>query len=167
MRRRTLTTLLAATLFAAAAPRTFACGESLYRLGRGIAYRSYSAPLPANVIVFVRSDAERAFARQLADAGHQVRTVDNSSQLAASLRAAQFPDTRAGRALPQVVIAPAAQLEGLDDRLLAASRPASIIPVVDPDTPAATTRRGFSPPLASEDGLKAFRKAIHRSVKSA
>ena len=43
-----------------------ACGESLYRVGRGVVFRSYSAPIPANVLVYTRSDSEKEFAHRLA-----------------------------------------------------------------------------------------------------
>lgn len=36
-----------------------ACGESLFHVGKGVAFRQYKAPLPGNIIAIARTDAQQ------------------------------------------------------------------------------------------------------------
>lgn len=58
-----------------------ACGESLYRVGRGVLYREYTAPLPGRILVVARSEPELAMAERLAAAGHDVHVVSRPDAL--------------------------------------------------------------------------------------
>ena len=42
-----------------------ACGDSLYRVGKGVAYRVYTAPLPGNVLVYGNSEGATELAEAL------------------------------------------------------------------------------------------------------
>ena len=54
------------------------CGESMFRVGKGVHYRAYSAPIPGSVLVYARTNDEREVAQQLQDAGHNVMVVSNA-----------------------------------------------------------------------------------------
>jgi hypothetical protein len=43
----------------------FACGESMFRVGKGVHYRAYSAPIPGLILVYARTDSERSIADSL------------------------------------------------------------------------------------------------------
>jgi hypothetical protein len=60
----------------------FACGDSLYRVGKGISYRVYTAPLPGSVLVYGQSEGARLLAEALAQSGHGVQLVENETDFA-------------------------------------------------------------------------------------
>ena len=45
----------------------WACGDSLYRVGKGVSYRVYTAPLPGNVLVYGSSEAAEELAAKRAE----------------------------------------------------------------------------------------------------
>jgi len=92
-------TLLLTVLCAFISSEAFACGESLFRVGKGVAYRAYSAPMPVNVLVYVETESQREMAVRLADAGHRVTIANDGEDLAAKL----------GEAGYEVIIAPDAE----------------------------------------------------------
>ena len=51
-----------ALLFAADA---IACGDSMYRVGKGVSYRVYTAPLPGSVLVYGQSEGAKLLAEAL------------------------------------------------------------------------------------------------------
>src|SRR5688572_15522701 len=63
-----------------------ACGESLFRVGKGVAYRAQTAPLPGNVLLVAPNADARALAERLAAAGHRVRVVETADLIADELR---------------------------------------------------------------------------------
>lgn len=72
---RWLKALLAVFVIILIANDTLACGESLYRVGRGVLYREYTAPLPGRILVVARTEPELAMAERIAAAGHDVHVV--------------------------------------------------------------------------------------------
>ena len=67
-----------------------ACGESLFRVGRGVAYRAQTAPLPGNVLVVAPSAESKELAERLSAAGHNVRVVDSPEQVAQEIRSGKY-----------------------------------------------------------------------------
>jgi hypothetical protein len=57
--RMVLISVLMTGLFAVDA---LACGDSLYRVGKGVSYRVYTAPLPGSVLVYGQSVTPQATA---------------------------------------------------------------------------------------------------------
>ena len=93
MRKTAATTALLAgtlTVLSFASFDAAACGESLFRVGKGMSYRAHTAPLPGNVIVVTETEAHKQFAEQLAAAGHHVQTVDDVAQLGEALSSYNF-----------------------------------------------------------------------------
>ena len=67
-----------------------ACGESLFRVGRGVAYRAQTAPLPGNVLVVAPSAESKELAERLSAAGHSVHVVDTPEQVAQEIRSGKY-----------------------------------------------------------------------------
>ncbi|MEO0996676.1 MAG: hypothetical protein AAFX58_04080 [Pseudomonadota bacterium] len=127
----------------------FACGESLYRVGKGVAYRGYSAPIPATVIVYHSAETSESLASALAAAGHDVRLVRGEAELAAALRDADI----------DVVLGPVSIAAALGD-----TANHTFLPIVaGGDAAAARYPRVLRP----DDDLKTYLKQIHRSLARA
>ena len=75
------TTILTGLATALIAGNAYACGDSLYRVGKGVSYRVYTAPLPGSVLVYGTSEGAEQLAAELARSGHGVRLVDSDEAL--------------------------------------------------------------------------------------
>ena len=71
---------------------TLACGDSLYRVGKGVSYRIYTAPLPGSVLVYGQSEGAQQLAEALAKSGHGVRLVSNTEELESELESGDEQD---------------------------------------------------------------------------
>jgi FlaA1/EpsC-like NDP-sugar epimerase len=129
-----------------------ACGDSLYRVGKGIAYRTYSAPLPGNLLIFGSTDGANALAEQLAASGHGVNVAGSLDELTTEL----------GRGCYDVVIAP------FDARQAIQSTGASTsyLPVTFSREEEREAKQSHDQVmLAEKHEIKHFLKAIHRSLR--
>ena len=68
----------------------FACGDSLYRAGKGVAYRTYTAPLPGNLLVIGESEYVAHIVEDLRASGHNVRHASDTANMRAVLEEARF-----------------------------------------------------------------------------
>ena len=159
MRMRKATTALVASAFAALTLVSFeaaACGESLFRVGKGMSYRVPTAPLPGNVIVVTETEAHRQFAERLAEAGHTVRTVGSAAQLAAMLEQDEA----------DVVIARFSDRDVVAGQFTSADTDAQYLPVTVEDSEADLAKGLYRRALAESDSFNDFMKEIHRVLKS-
>ena len=85
--RTVFLTALATTVLAGNA---FACGDSLYRVGKGVSYRVYTAPLPGSVLVYGHTEGAKQLAQELARSGHGVRLVSNNEELQTELESGAY-----------------------------------------------------------------------------
>ena len=136
---------------------TQACGESMFRVGKGVHYRAYSAPIPGTVLVYARTEEERAVAERLQEAGHEVLVVDSDLDLAMKLHDQSF----------DVIVAPASKRDAVESNASDLASPPDWVPVFeagagDPQAVRADYGRGVS----SDDDIRKYLKAIHRSLKS-
>lgn len=73
-----------------AAPSTFACGDKLVQIGRGVRYQRANAVRAASILILVDPGLDRQMASRLGHAfttvGHKVQLVDGASQVATALR---------------------------------------------------------------------------------
>lgn len=130
-----------------------ACGDSMYRVGKGVSYRVYTAPLPGSVLVYGQSEGARHLAEALAQSGHGVRYVDSEADLESELSSGSY----------DVVIASYAQ----HDRVEASSASATYLPVVDTKDQAQEVGKDYDKVMvASRDEIKHYLKAIHASLKT-
>jgi hypothetical protein len=131
-----------------------ACGESLFRVGRGAAYRAQTAPLPGNVLLVSPSAEAKALAERLAAAGHHVTTVERADQIAAELGKGKF----------DVVLA------SFNDREIVAAQTAgataSYIPVATEEGQKELAAQSYERHLAADDDFTQFLRVIHRTLRA-
>ena len=156
MRGVDILAILVLTAAAAAPGNAAACGESVFRIGKGVNYRAYSAPIPARVLVYAHSDADREVAWQLRGAGHNVLVVESDAALAVHLDEHPF----------DVLIAPALKRAAVESGSTALPTRPDWLPVFedgagDPEAVRADYGRG----LSSDDDVRKYLKAIHKSIR--
>lgn len=148
--------ILSVALLAAAglAVDAFACGDSLYRVGKGVSYRVYTAPLPGSVLVYGQSEGAKQLAEELARSGHGVRLVGSSEELESELQSGGY----------DVVIAAYSDHGAVE---VSGGSGATYIPVAQTDEEAAQARQSYERVLvAQEDEIKHYLKAIHQTLKT-
>ena len=132
------------------APPALACGESLFRVGKGLTFREYTAPLPGHILIVARTENERAMAEAIQRAGHHVHVVADATEISAAM-SEHAADIVLSYADQGAIVAQ--QLRNFD---------ATYIPV---------TRNGQSYlsadriGLSADDTVKTFLKAIHRVLR--
>lgn len=148
-------TLLAVTFLAVDA---FACGDSLYRVGKGVSYRVYTAPLPGSVLVYGQTDGAKQLAEELARSGHGVRLVSSDQELKSELDSGDY----------DVVIAAYSDHTAVESTVGAsAGSRATYIPVAQSDEEEALAKRNYDRVLmAQKDDIKNYLKAIHKTLKA-
>ena len=133
----------------------FACGDSLYRVGKGVSYRVYSAPLPGSVLVYGQSEAAKQLAEALAQSGHGVRLVENETDFAQQM----------GNGHYDVVIAAYS-----DHAMVEANQEGSgteFIPVAENKAEEQAAKQVYDRVLLADKAeIKHYLKAIHQSLKS-
>lgn len=129
-----------------------ACGDSLYRVGKGVSYRSYSAPLPGNLLILGNSDGARQLAEELARSGHEVQVVDNAEEMATELARGNF----------DVVIAPYSEHRLVESMT---TQP-SYLPVAHAGDEEKLAKQAYKAVMVPEKhDIKHYLKAIHQALK--
>ena len=131
-----------------------ACGESLFRVGRGAAYRAQTAPLPGNVLLVAPSAEAKALAERLAAAGHRVHVVETADLISDELQREKF----------DVVLA------SYNDRELVAAETtgatAAYVPVATEDGQKELAAQSYERYLSADDDFTQFLRVIHRTLKA-
>ncbi|MEJ2140713.1 MAG: hypothetical protein P8Y61_15020 [Gammaproteobacteria bacterium] len=131
-----------------------ACGDSLYRVGKGVSYRVYTAPLPGSVLVYGQSEGAKQLAEALAQSGHGVRLVENEIELSTELQSGNY----------DVVIAPYSDHGAVESN---AGSSATYLPVAMSKDEAKIANQDYGKVmLADRDEIKHYLKAIHKTLKS-
>lgn len=133
-----------------------ACGDSLYRVGKGVTYRTYSAPIPGNLLIYGFSNGAGELAEQLARSGHSVHLAEGLDELSAALVDGGY----------DVVIAPYDDREMIE---LASTGTASVafLPVVFSKEQRSLARQSYEQVMIPDKhGIKHYLKAIHRTLKN-
>lgn len=135
-----------------------ACGDSLYRVGKGVSYRVYTAPLPGSVLVYGQSEGAKLLAEALAKSGHGVRLVENESELTSELSSGDY----------DVVIAPYSEHTAVEGSTGAAGDiKTTYLPVaLSSDEAEAANVSYANVMMAEHDEIKHYLKAIHKTLKS-
>ena len=135
-----------------------ACGDSLYRVGKGVSYRVYTAPLPGSVLVYGQSEGAKQLAEALAQSGHGVRMVDNEIELNSELETGNY----------DVVIAPFSEHAAVESNSkVSGSLATTFLPVALNKDEAKVANRNYEKVMvADQDEIKHYLKAIHKSLKS-
>lgn len=155
MRRQELILATIAALAFLSAQPLIACGESLFRVGKGVAYREYTAPLPGNIIVVAHTETELAFVQQLSAAGHQITVVESAQELR---KLNEYGDV-------DIVIARYADRETVNDYV--DQNQVSFLPVSQKGSDeVGAAKAAYANYLVSDDSLKKFLKTIHKTLKN-
>ena len=129
-----------------------ACGDSLYRVGKGVSYRVYTAPLPGSVLVYGQSESAQQLAEALASSGHGVRVVENESDLNQELQSGNY----------DVVIAAYSDHTAVES----SAGSTAFLPVAMDEHEAELAEVAYGKVLvADKDELKHYLKAIHKTLK--
>ena len=143
-------------LFTILVSNTYACGESLFRVGKGVSYREYSAPLPGSILVVANTEAEMAMVDRLAAAGHDVHVVSEPSEIGAEL---QNHDV-------DIVLAYYSQREFVEAQM-SGSDTATFIPIAQDGTQEVSQAdASYQQSLTNEDSVLSYLKTIHKTLKT-
>jgi hypothetical protein len=136
----------------------WACGDSLYRVGKGVSYRVYTAPLPGNVLVYGNTEGAEELARALAESGHNVEVVSSEVDLSLQMQSGEY----------DVVIGAYSDHDAIEATVDAATgTKADYLPVALSDDEEAAAKQSYDSVLvADRDEIKHYLKAIHKSLKS-
>lgn len=142
---------LATTLFAGS---VLACGDSLYRVGKGVSYRVYTAPLPGSVLVYGEGEGAELLAKELARSGHGVRLVSDDEELQAELASGTY----------DVVIAAYSEKSAVAQDTNADAP--TFLPVALTGEEEKEAREEHERVMVAEkDEIKHYLKAIHQTLK--
>jgi len=134
----------------------YSCGDSLYRVGKGVAYRVYSAPLPGNLLVFGSSQGAKELAEELAKTGHGVHLVGSAEDLESELEKGGY----------DVVIAPFSERAAIESAS-GATTDASFLPIALSREEEQRAKQSYERVMLPEKHeLKHYLKAIHKTLKS-
>ena len=145
-----LITLIAALL----AGNVWACGDSLYRVGKGVSYRVYTAPLPGSVLVYGRTEGSKMLAEALAESGHIVTLADSELDLSLEMSQGQF----------DVVIAAYGDHNAIES---ISATGTTYLPVALNKEEAKVAEQSYDYVMvADRDEIKNYLKAIHKTLKA-
>ena len=135
-----------------------ACSDTLYRVGKDVTYRVYTAPLPGSVLVYGHSEGARQLAQALAQSGHGVRFVENESQLTLELATRNY----------DVVIAPLGDSSAVEASTSASGNDKTVyLPIALNRDEAEIASQTYSKVMvADQHEIKHYLKAIHKALKS-
>ena len=150
--------LLTAILTSVFALDALACGDSLYRVGKGVSYRVYTAPLPGSVLVYAGSEGAKQLAEALAQSGHGVRLVDNEMDLNIELESGNY----------DVVIAPYSEHAAVESNTEdSGTVTTTYLPVALSGDEEKLANQTYSKVMvADKDEIKHYLKAIHMTLKN-
>ena len=135
---------------------TYACGESLFRVGKGVTFREYSAPLPGSILVVANTEAEMVLVERLAAAGHDIHVVSDPSEIGAEL---QNHDV-------DIVLAYYSQREFVEAQM-SDSLSVTFIPVAQDGTQEVSQAdASYQQSLTNEDSVLIYLKTIHKTLRS-
>ncbi len=155
--KKTMTlTTLAGCILALLAGNAFACGESLFRVGKGVAFREYTAPLPGSILVVANTEAELALVEQLAAAGHDIHVVSDPSEIGEELQNHDI----------DVVLAYYSAREEVEDEMSSMTSVAYIPVAMHGTEEISDAGQLYQRSLSNEDSILKYLKTIHRTLKT-
>lgn len=157
MRNRLLAVLVSGLAVSLIAGSAFACGESLFRVGKGVAFRQYTAPLPGTILVVARTESELQFVEQLKAAGHDVHVVADPSLIGEEL----------GKHEHEFDIVMAYFAHRAEVAAQTASASVAYLPVAREGTSEETEAvELYGRSVSSDDDVKTYLKTIHKTLKA-
>jgi menaquinone-dependent protoporphyrinogen IX oxidase len=136
----------------------WACGDSLYRVGKGVAYRVYTAPLPGNVLVYGNTEGAEELAKALSESGHNVEVVNSQVDLSMQMQSGEY----------DVVIGAYSDHDAIEASVESATgSKADYLPVALSDEEESMAKQSYDSVLvADRDEIKHYLRAIHKSLKT-
>lgn len=135
----------------------FACGESMFRIGKGVHYRSHMAPISGAVLVYARTDQELAIAEKLQQAGHSVLMVSTDVDLALEIKRQQF----------DVIVAPYSKRDEVEAQSAQTDNHLEWVPVVQRGSADAKLAKSqYSRIVSVNDDVRKYLKAIHQTLRA-
>jgi len=155
--KKTMTlTTLAGCLLTLLAGNALACGESLFRVGKGVAFREYTAPLPGSILVVANTEAELALVERLAAAGHDIHVVSDPSEIGEELQSHDI----------DVVLAYYSERDVVEDQMSSMASVAYIPVAMDGTDETSAASAHYQQSLTNDDSVLKYLKTIHRTLKS-
>jgi hypothetical protein len=133
-----------------------ACGESLYRVGRGVLYREYTAPLPGRILIVAQTEAENAMAERIAAAGHDVHIVSRPDAIRG-----EISDSDHSFDLVLAYFNQRAEVEAQT-----ASISISYLPVILDEAEEGQAEAMYGRHIADQASVKQFLRAIHSVLRA-
>jgi hypothetical protein len=153
MRNKALITLIACVVTLLSVD-VMACGESLFRVGKGLTYREYTAPFPGNILVVAKTEGELAMVDRLIAAGHRVDVVSDPADISERLENGHY----------DIVMSRYSQAAIVETQV--ADNSVSYLPVAEQGTEEKRlAEAAYKRSLSTDDSLKTFLKTIHRTLK--
>jgi hypothetical protein len=133
-----------------------ACGESLYRVGKGVLYREYTAPLPGKILIVARTESELAMAERIAAAGHDVHVVSRPDAIGEEIAGSDHSF--------DLVLAYFSQRAEIEAQTSATS--ISYLPVVLDESEEAQAETLYGRHVADQATVKRFLRSIHSALRA-
>lgn len=133
-----------------------ACGESLFRVGRGVLYREYTAPLPGTILIVAQTESELAMAERIAAAGHDVHVVSRPEAIGSEI-------TSSDHAF-DLVLAYFSQRAEVEAQTSATS--ITYLPVVLDESEQAQAETLYGRHVADQASVKRFLRSIHSTLRA-
>ena len=141
----------------ASPPVAWACGEELFRVGKGVSYREYQAPLPGNILMVARTSQERLVAEWLSHTGHNVQAVNDPAYLTSYLKRRRF----------DIILALFKDRDIVAAQVASAGSDAKYIPIAAANSSEGEVALGqYRQALTTDSTPRDLLKAIHRTLKS-
>lgn len=134
-----------------------ACTESLFRVGKGVSYREYQAPIPGNILMVARTETERLVAEWLSHTGHNVQIVEDPVRLSTHLKSGKF----------DVLLAHYSDRATIDAQEATAKSRVKYLPLEDGSAADQQSARSqYRQTVAGNASPRELLKAIHKTLKS-
>ena len=153
---KTLSVLFALLASSLLAGNAVACSDSLYRVGKGVAYRTYTAPLPGSVLVYGKGEGAETLARELERSGHGVRIVAEDNEFRAVMASGIY----------DVVIAAYHDEALVELTSSSTANSPTFLPIAMNTAEKEQARHKYERVMvAGKDEIKHYLKAIHQALK--
>jgi len=156
MSRNKALVTVAGVLLGLMAANVYACGESLFRVGKGVGFREYTAPLPGSILVVANTPAEMAMVERLAAAGHDIHVVSDPSEIGGELENHKI----------DIVLAYYSQRQEVESQMTPLATTTYIPVAKDGTAEVSEAGQTYQRSLTNEDSVLQFLKTIHKTLKT-
>ncbi len=157
MHKKVISMMLTSVLAFLFSTSASACGESLYRVGKGVVFREYTAPLPGRILALATDESDLMMASILRDAGHDVYVVRTVEQIGAKLTGTDIDF--------DVIITMYEKHDAVQKEIARTGSTASYLPVAEAERNQLDQARMINRDApSSDDRARTFLRAIHHTL---